>query len=283
MITADNIVDDIAKGVREALRTSEFLLGAEAREFQHPEIHPEYLVTIEVAKKMGRMDRVVALETHMDDLRNNAKRKAISVKMLKSSKYSKAKEERESISALRDAEIAKINQIVSGSTYQFSAAGKGKKRVDIVVFTSDTKDPPVLIAEAKLGSQTPDAIIADIDRVITLLQMYRDLGLDHNIYGAVFFYRMLKGGSILGVQGNARNLLERISSHLSNKKADVKYSWLKSKADLLSRESYVEPIQAYEELYDDGSTETVFARRGFAFAPGLVLLGRSDDVETVSF
>jgi hypothetical protein len=42
-------------------------------------------------------------------------------------------------------------------------------------------------------------------------------------------------------------------------------------------------VHAYTELHDDGSLEEVFARRGYAFAPGLVLLGRADDVEKVTF
>ncbi|WP_165795754.1 hypothetical protein, partial [Methylobacterium frigidaeris] len=165
----------------------------------------------------------------------------------------------------------------------FSPSARGRKRVDIVVFTSDPSELPLLISEAKLGSQTADAIIADIDRVVTLLQMHRDLGFNENIYGAVFFYKMTKGGSISDVQRDSSVLLARINSHLCDKKSDPNNKWLKFKADLLTRENYSEPIQAYEELHDDGSSEMVFTRQGFAFAPGLVLLGQADDVETVPF
>lgn len=271
MITADDVVADIAQGVRNALDASQQLLGAEAIDFEHPQIHPEYLVTVEVAKSLSSPERVVALETHMDDLRSNARRMALLKARVTHNSQRKAEYQ------LR---LDEIDRVLADPAFQFSGEehGWGKKRVDIAVFQSEPREAPVLIAEAKLGRQSPAAIIADIDRVICLLRLHKELDFEGPLYGAVFFYRMLKGGSPAGVRGRAASLLRTIDAHLQAEQAKSNQTWLTSKAGLLALGTFHEAVQAYEEVRPDGTTESVFARKGFAFAPGLVLLGSTSDV-----
>lgn len=271
MITADDVVADIARGVRSALSASQRLLGAEAIDFEHPHIHPEYLVTVEVAKSLSSPDRVVALEAHMEDLRTNARRLALLGTHATHNIQGKAEHQ------LR---LDEIERVLADPAFQFSGEvqGRGKKRVDIAVFQSEPREAPLLIAEAKLGRQSPAAIIADIDRVICLLRLHKELNFKGPLYGAVFFYRMLKGGSLEGVRGRAATLLRKIEAHLQVERAKPNQTWLTSKAGLLTRGTFHEPVQAYEELHPDGTSESVFARKGFAFAPGLVLLGSTSDV-----
>jgi hypothetical protein len=274
MITADDVVEGISRGVRNALSASQRLLGAEAIDFEHPKIHPEYLVTVEVAKSLSSPERVVAMETHMDDLRSNAKRLALRKARLKHNSSSE-----EQYLSRR----AEIEAVLTDPAYQFSGKdqGQGKKRVDIAVFQSESREAPLLIAEAKLGGQSSGAILNDVDRVIRLLRLHYELDFQSPLYGAVFFYRMLKGGSPSGVHGRAANLLKIINAHLQGEQTKPHQTWLKARASLLTRGSFHESIQAYEESNPDGTSEAVFARKGFAFAPGLVLLGTSDDVKTV--
>lgn len=269
MITADDIVGEISEGVINAFQTSKFLLGA-ASISDYPQIKPEYLVTVEVAKRLSQMERKVGIETHMESLQSSAHANALTKAFLK---Y-KGRTNHE-----YKARRAEIEAILAKSEFQFSP--NGTKRIDIAVFSEDCK--PLLIAEAKLGGQAPDAIIADIDRVIKLLKMHRELGVDDNLYGAVFFYRMLKGGSHSGVCGRAKDLLNRINSHLENEKTKPDQGWIRAKAGLLTRGKITEPVQVYEELHDDGSAEDVFARKGFSFAPGLILLGHAEDIQAVTF
>lgn len=266
---------DIARGVRNALSASQRLLGAEAIDFEHPQIHPEYLVTVEVAKSLSSPERVAALETHMDDLRRNAQRLALIEARATHNGQRKAEHQ------LR---LDEIERVLADPAFQFSseAQGRGKKRVDIAVFQSEPREAPLLIAEAKLGRQSPGAIVADIDRVICLLRLHKELNFKGPLYGAVFFYRMLKGGSLEGVRGRAASLLKTIEAHLQTERARPNQTWLTSKAGLLTRETFHEPVQPYEELHPDGTSESVFARKGFAFAPGLVLLGSTRDVSSVA-
>lgn len=270
MVTADDVVADIAQGVRNALGVSQQLLGAEAIDFEHPQIHPEYLVTVEVAKSLSSPERVVAMETHMDDMRTNARRLALRKALFKHKSRNNADYQ------LR---VGEIDNILADPAFEFSGEeqGQGKKRVDIAVFKPDLESP-ILIAEAKLGCQSPAAIIADINRVICLLRLHKELDYDGALYGAVFFYRMLKGGTLNGLQGRAANLLKEVDAHLCQEQAKSNQNWLRFKAGLLTRGEFHEPIQAYEESHPDGTTESVFARKGFSFAPGLILLGSTCDV-----
>lgn len=275
MLTADDVVLNVAQGVRNALNASRQLLGAEAIDFEHPRIHPEYLITVEVAKCLSGPERVVAMETHMDDLRLNAKRMAL---------FKARLTHRSSEKTAYQQRADEIERVLLDPAFQFGSVeqGSGKKRVDIAVFRSEPREAPLLIAEAKLGRQSPDAIIDDVDRVIRLLRLHKELDFEGPLYGAVFFYRMLKGGSLTGVQGRARGLLSKIDAHLRSEQAKFNQTWLKARAGLLTRGAFHEGVQAYEDLHPDGSTEEIFARRGFAFAPGLVLLGSSNDVESVA-
>ena len=57
--------------------------------------------------------------------------------------------------------------------------------------------------------------------------------------------------------------------------------WLSAKAGLLSYGATVQPIVGHTEHYDDGTTEDVFAKESFSFAPGLVLLGNAPAIGAV--
>lgn len=62
----------ISEGVSEALDTCRFFLGVETEAFENADIHPEYVTTVEVAKKLTGIERYVSLETHMKNLRRQA-------------------------------------------------------------------------------------------------------------------------------------------------------------------------------------------------------------------
>lgn len=274
MITADIVVGEMAKGVGRALQTSQLLLGAERLEFEHPEIQPEYLVTVEAAKALSGPDRTVGLEVLMKGVRENAARTARRHAFVTHRPLT-------SLGFLQQS--AKIDSIVASHTPQ--ADDTDKKRFDIVVFSSERDVSPLLIAEAKLSRQTPAAICKDIMRVAKMLRLHHELEIGQSTYGAVFFYRMLKRGKAVdSLNKRAEPLLRIIDTCLADLTTLPEYSWLRGRAGLLKRGSVVEAIQAYDLIDDVGQTiEPVYSRHGFAFAPGLVLLGEAADVDTVTF
>jgi hypothetical protein len=60
-------------------------------------------------------------------------------------------------------------------------------------------------------------------------------------------------------------------------------SKLQFNAGLLKPTLKTVAASGYEELQDDGSTERVCEKHGYAFQAGLVLMGTAADVSTVVF
>lgn len=256
-------VSRIGAGVSEALNTCRFFLGIETETFENADIHPEYVTTVEVAKKLTGVDRHVSLETHMKELR----RQAGGLARLRSTNDRQ-----------RWVEIAELLK-----EYKFGE--KDSRRLDIVVRPSSEDRPPLLLAEAKLGISNVAGVIQDIDRVTCLLTMYHRLGLldHHQTYGAILFHSAKEGGGEKAAALAAQKLLTTVRAHLSS--VTETYPWLHAKAGILAANAQHQPVQAYWEQYGEreGEGEFVFAKTSFTFAPGLILLGNGEDVDTVAF
>lgn len=260
-INATEIINAIGDGVAEALKTNTLFLGVEVGTFNNADIHPEYVITVEVAKRLAALDRRVSLETHMKELR----RAAGGMAKLRS---------RSSGATLTD-----IEDILA--RYRFGK--KDSQRLDILVRSSDGLLPPLLIAEAKLGVKNASGVIQDIDRVATLFSMYNDLQLleQNNVYGAVLFHSMEEGNAVGTESQKAQDLLARLGVYLTDLRRRM--PWLNAKAGLLTIGRKIQPVEGYKEIYPDGSSEDVFAKDSFTFAPGLVLVGNAQDVATATF
>lgn len=259
---ATEIVTAIGAGVAEAFRTNTLFLGIEEEAFENADIHPEYVTTVEVAKKLTAPDRVVSLETHMKELRRHARTLA------------------RVQSRMNKAALAGIDTTLA--TYRFGE--KDSQRFDILVRPSDRLNLPLLIAEAKLGIGNIPGIICDINRVVRLLSMYNDLQLlteSSVIYGAVLFHFMEEGNETGDLNQKGQNLVTGIDAHLQNLK--LTKPWLNSRVGILKHGAIIQPVTGYKEIHDDGSEEDVFAKHSFSFAPGLILLGNAADVSTVQF
>ncbi len=261
---ADYFVRCIGEGVANAFETCRLFLGIETETFENADIHPEYVTTVEVAKKLTGVDRYVSLETHMKHLRHQACR-AARLKNLNKKDF-----------------WEEIPQILKG--YRFGK--KDSQRIDIVVRPSDEERPPLLLAEAKLGVGNAQGIIQDVNRVMQLLTMYQRLKLLENqnpIYGAVLFHSAKEGGDDTAANTAAQGLLTIVNAHISSLKKE--YQWLYAKAGLLSAQARHQPAQGYWEQYSDaeGDGELVFAKTSSTFAPGLVLLSNMADAENANF
>ena len=262
-VDADFLVERIGAGVSEALNTCRFFLGMETAEFENADVHPEYVTTVEVAKKLTGIERYVSLETHMKHLRRQAGGLA-RMRNLKDRSF-----------------VKQIPSILSD--YKFGK--KDSRRVDIVVRSSAELQPPLLLAEAKLGVGNVPGIIEDICRIMRLLEMYHRLKLldDHPVYGAVLFHSAVEGGASESAELKAQALLATIDAHLSSLRRENE--WLHAKAGLLTAEKQHQPVQGYWEQWGDkeGEGEHVFAKTSFTFSPGLVLLSRRSDVDVAKF
>lgn len=258
---AQGIVQKIGEGVAEALRTNWLFLGVEEEAFKNPDIHPEYVTTVEVAKKLTGWDRIVSLETHMKELRRHAH-------MLARVR-----------NGMKTETLPKINATLA--RYRFGK--KDSQRVDILVRPSDDLSPPLLIAEAKLGVKNLPGILKDIDRITKLLTMYRDLDLlcTHHIFGAVLFHHMEEGSDGSETSQRVQDLLVGIDAYL--KTLRLKQSWIRARSGLLTHGAKTQPVTGYKEIHHDGTEESVFGKDCFTFAPGLILLGNSEDVDRVTF
>jgi hypothetical protein len=257
---AQEIAKAIGEGVAKALSTNQFFLGIEEDAFKNADIHPEYVTTVEVAKKLTAPDRVVSLETHMKELRQHAR----------------------SLAWMRNRnEVALAGIDSTLSRYRFGK--KDSQRLDILVRRSDTLEPPLLIAEAKLGIDNLSGVIQDIDRVVRLFTMYNDLQLlnGHNIYGAVLFHFMEEGNDTGALNPKGQKLLAGINAHLDILRQTK--PWLNCRAGMLTHGATIQPVTGYREVYDDGYEEDVFAKHSFTFLPGLVLLSNATDVNSAQF
>ena len=260
-MNAQDIVDRIGKGVQAALKTNQLFLGIEQFEFENADIHPEYVTTVKIAENLTAPEVIVSLETHMKMLRHQA------IRIVR-------------LNNVRDKDIcAKIEKRVS--RYKFGK--KDSQRLDVLVKPADAGAPPHLMAEAKLGIRNLAGVLEDINRVLKLLCMYQEAHCleKHNVYGAVVFHLMQEGASAEELKSRADNFLIGISAHLSD--ISSKHNWLKSKLGLLTSCQVVEDVSGYKEYHDDGSEEDIFGKDGFAFVPGLVLLGNAADIWSVNF
>lgn len=258
---AQEIVDAIGEGVESALATNKLFLGVEVDGFQNADIHPEYVTTVEVAKKLTGVDRQVSLEAHMKELRRQAR----TIAWLK-----------------RGREQADL-KVVATQLAPYKFGKKDSQRLDILVRQADSSMPPLLMVEAKLGVRNLKGVIEDVDRLVRLFDMYDAVGLlkEHKIYGAAVFHSMEEGNNTGAAGVRAQTLLQGIQAHLASESS--LRPWLKWSAGLPSTGTVIQPVTGYTEHYEDGTTENVFARDSFHFAPGLVLLGNAPDVSTVKF
>lgn len=260
-MNAQEVVDLIGEGVADALATNRLFLGVEVDAFQKADIHPEYVTTVEVAKRLTGPERQVSLEAHMKELRRQAR----------------------TLAWMRSGgKKAGLPQIDSRLA-PFKFGVKDSRRLDILVRQSDALQPPLLMVEAKLGVRNLAGVIKDIDRLVRLFDMYEAVGLltDHMIYGAAVFHSMEEGNGT-GVAGRlAQALLQGVLTHLTMLKTTR--PWLNGVAGLPRQGTVIEAITGYTEHHDDGTSEDVFAKDCFHFAPGLVLLGNAADVDAVQF
>lgn len=262
-LAPQDIVTLIGKGVNKAFETSIKFLGVEIDRFNNTDIHPEYLTTVEVAKSLISGDRHVSLETHMKELRTRARQLASMNK------------------ANTGAKLSSIDVTLAG--YRFGKADS--QRLDILVRLAEEDRPPLLMVEAKLGDGKLPGIIQDIDRILRLFDMYESLGLltDHKVYGAVVFHSMEEDNTSGATTVAAQSLLAAVNAYLALPSITTGRSWLHTKAGLLQTDSVLQPAVGYVEDYDEEHSETVFAKKSFYFAPGLILLGNDADIPKVAF
>ena len=259
-MNAHDVVNHIGKGVRCALETNRLFLGIERSETENAGIHPEYVATVKVAENLIDARFNVSLEAHMKDIRTHA----IGLARLRGIQCPEA----------RKGILARMKKFVFGK--------KDSQRLDILVH-SEGDSPPILFAEVKLGVGNVAGILKDIERIIRLLDMHHkaELMKGDDIYGAVVFHSMVEGEAKSGNKGHGSKLLCKIHKYLTDQSRC--YSWLNSKAGFLCSFQLKEPISGYKEIHEDGTAENIFQKSGFAFTPGLVLLGNADDIKTVKF
>ena len=261
-MNAEEIVAAVGKGLRNALLTNRNFLGIEQGCVVNADIRPEYLMTVKLAQELAAADHVVVPEASMKKLRNHARALARHKALGKGDKAREA--------AVREA----LNQ----ENYDF-----GTERIDILVRGSSVLEPPLLLVENKLGVKNADGVIKDIDRVVTLLGMYKRAGLldRYHIYGAVVFHAMEEQGTAISLEEFAADILRRIANHLDLLRPQ--HPPLKIKAGLLSDSLIQGSASAFEEDHEDGTREMIFQRDQYAFQAGLVLIGNAPDVISVRF
>lgn len=260
-MNAQDVVDAIGEGVAGALATNRLFLGIEVDAFQNADIHPEYVTTVEVAKRLTGPEREVSLEAHMKELRRQARM----VSWIRAGRKS--------------ADLARIDAKLAA----FKFGKRDSQRLDILVRGSDALKPPLLMVEAKLGIRNLGGVILDIDRLVRLVDMYKavDLLAGHMIYGGAVFHSMEEGNDTGMAGERAQALLQGVQTHLAQVKAYR--PWLNAEAGVPRRGTVTQAVTGYTEQYDDGTSEDVFAKDCFHLAPGLVLLGNANDVTTVRF
>lgn len=259
-MNAEEIVRSIGLGVNNALHASQLFLGVEQFAFENADIHPEYLTTVKVAEQLTGPSRVVSLETHMKDLRQQARARA----------RLKCGGSTTSIAA------------IDAALLPFQFGKKDSCRLDILVRQSDLGSPPLLILEAKLGIDNLHGVVRDVDRIIRLFDMLEVVGLlDASLYGAAVFHLMEDGATTAIPTAKAATLIAGVKAHLAVQKRAR--PWLNYQAEMLTHAHTLAPVDGYLETYDDGTSEPVFGKHGFYFAPGMVLLGQAADVNSVTF
>lgn len=260
-MNAAEVVDQIGAGVLAALDTCELFLGVEELSTRNPDIHPEYITTVMVGRELTGIDRWVSLEARMKDLRRDA----------------------QAIGRLRTLNTSAtswpaIDLAMSQPKYRF-----GKRRLDILVRAASNNRAPLLVAEAKLGVSNVGGVINDVNRLVKLFVLYDEagaLGADA-MYGAAVFHVMQERGTAASLPNRAKTMLTRIQGHLASLSSTNPKLYFN--AGLLTNTLKSPSASGYEEPHDDGSVEKIFEKHGYAFQAGLVLIGTSADVGSVTF
>lgn len=277
MLSPQAIVDEIGHGVKDALELSNLWLGVERSTFKTADIHPEYVTTVKVAERLMNIDREIAMEAHMDAIRQHLGNVARLHAIGRPPPFPSP-----SPSAKPRVDFKAVDAILAAHRFH-GTAGKKKsaKRIDILVKDSDATQPPLLMVEAKLGISNIAGVKSDVDRLINLLHMHEKVGLHDRVYGAVVFHLMADQGDAATLSKRGSRFAAKIQAHIQT--AMTTYPWLVGRAEMISRFAIVQSATTYDEHHDDGTSETMFAKAGYAFAPGLVLLGANPSIRTVSF
>lgn len=260
-MNAVEIVDKIGNGVLDALDTCELFLGIEELSNRNPHIHPEYVTTVMVGRRLTGIDRWVSLEARMRDLRHDA----LAIGRLRTLNT-------------RTASCPALDHKVIRSQHRF-----GKQRLDILVREASNNRAPLLVAEAKLGVRNVRGVINDVNRLVKLFRLYDDAGAlgAHVMYGAAVFHVMQERGTPASLHTRAQNLLAKVQGHFASLSSINPKLYFN--AGLLTHTLKCAGASGYEEPRHDGSVEKVFEKHGYAFQAGLILIGNAADVKSVTF
>lgn len=228
--------------------------------FKNADIRPEYVITVEVAKQLIGPDRQVKLEVQMKELRSQARG------------LSRSRQWRQNVT------FASINKALE----QYKFGRKDSQRLDIVVLREESFKPPFLLVEIKLGIKNLHGIKKDINRIVRLFEMYKELKLlEFTIYGAVVFLVMEEDNGT-GVAGRkTQKLLCNMKKYLQSVQLDQDRLYINQ--GLLKNGTIIRQVTGYTEHYNDMASEEILAKKPFYFAPVLLLLGNAKDVESVIF
>ena len=259
-MNAQEVVLHIGIGVKRALEIKELFLGIEKSQFENVDISPEYVMTVKIAESFINTDHTVLMEAQMSALR----RKAIGLNRIYRMQNKKRKEE--------------VQAILESNKFRVMDG----KRLDILVDSSDDLQPPHLVAEAKLGIGNISGVCEDINRIVHLLDMYNELEVPkYDTYGAVVFHVMGEGDKADNLSAEASDFLGKVDNHL--KTIQNEFGWLQCQSGLLEESTAYKGVSVYEERYEDGSSEKLFAKDKFSLSPGLILLGKATDILDVKF
>ncbi|QWT19514.1 hypothetical protein KPL74_17420 [Bacillus sp. NP157] len=250
---AKEITRRICAGVLNALDTKRLLFGIEGDSTNNPELRPEYITTIEVAKSLTDIDHDVCVEAPMKDLR--------AIALIFSMLNEQPGEVREEIRA----------------KYLFGK--KDSKRLDVLVMPGGVTGLPLLMVEAKLSVGNFSGIKKDIDRLIRIFDMFSEVGAfkpGRTLYAAAVFHEWIEGSD----GGRASEAGARTVADIKSYLCTVQHGrpWLYTNAALLDTAALIVPAVTYVESYPDDTYEEVLTRKSLTFLPGLVLMGISPDV-----
>ncbi|MEA3643244.1 MAG: hypothetical protein VBE63_25395, partial [Lamprobacter sp.] len=251
---AQDIVENIGAGLKNALETSRSFLGVEAGDYEYPIIRPEYLATVKIAENLTGPDVTVRLEARMSKLTDDAR---------KLKKF---------------ADLFKSQKRIKTNCCNSNPKRNDAKRIDILVSSSDTPPVPILVCEVKLGLNKVNGLKKDIDRLIAILETYSNHGLldQHRMYGAVVFHTMHEGVQTDEAQTTTEKYRKILENHCKSRAE--KLPWLNYNVCSIKRSQLSEPVCGEEVIHDDGNVEKVFCRDQYAFIPGLILLGNANDI-----
>lgn len=257
-MNAADVVAAIGKGLVAALETNERFLGADGSIYRNAQIQTEYVTTVKLGEALVGFDRVVRLEASMRGLRRKFGGLA-------------------RLHALND--TASRWPAIESALAPFTF---GKQRLDVLVESSDTDKPPLLMVEAKLGVSNVAGVIRDIDRIVKLFEILEAVGmLQEQTYGAAVFHVQQDGARASALQAKAQSLLDAVAAHVAPMRTS--HPRLKIKAGLLTGSQIEQPVSGSYEIRDDGAIESEFEKDGFAFSAGMVLIGACADIDTVQF